>query len=142
MYRGRYQLGTHVPLAVLTVNGSNVPSAPASCPRLEVRTAAGAVVFGDKPVPVQDRYGAEVDATVFAYSLFLDGRFAAGLYTATYRYTLGSYEGVVVDEFEVVAGGDGDGAVIAMHYFDRPHAKFVVMQLDGGSLVKGRNPRV
>lgn len=141
MYRGRYQLGTEIPLQVLTVNGSNLPSAPTTCPRIEVRSSTGAVV-SDKAIPVMDRYGAEVDATLFAFSLFLDGSFAAGLYTVYYRYLLGTYEGLAVDTFEVVAGGDGDGAVIALHYFDRPHAKYVVMQLDSGRLVKGRNPRV
>lgn len=141
MFRGRFQLGTEIPLSVLTVNGSNVPSAPTVCPRIEVWSTTAKVV-SDKLIPVMDRYGTEVDATLFAYNLFLGGGFAAGLYTVYYRYLLGTYEALVEDTFEIVAGGDKDGAVISMYYFDRPQAKYVVMQLDSGKLVKGRNPRV
>lgn len=137
-YRGRYQIGTHVPLHVLTVNGSNVPSFPTDAPRIEVWSATAKVV-SNKAVPVVDRFG---QTGLFGHRLFLDGRFSAGRYTVYYRYLVGTYQGVVEDTFEVVAGGDGDGAVIALNYYERPHAVFCVFQLDSGRLVKGRNPRV
>ncbi len=137
-YRGRFQLGTEVTLAVLTVNGSNLPSFPDAAPVVEVWSSTGLVLAG-RAMPVVDRYGT---TGLFQLSTFLDARFSAGRYTAVYRYEVGSYEGLVEEVFEIVAGGDPAGAVIAMHYYDRPHAKFVVMQLDGGSLLARRNPRV
>jgi hypothetical protein len=137
-YRGRYQLGVEIPLGILTVNGSSLPSFPTTAPLVEVWSATAQVIPGRK-MPVVDRFGT---TGLFGLNLFLDARFSAGMYTAIYRYTVGSYQGQEEDVFEVVAGGDPAGSVIAMAYYDRPHAKFCVMQLDSGRLISRRNPRV
>lgn len=44
--------------------------------------------------------------------------------------------------FEVVAGGDANGAYTALHCYEQPQATFLVGQLDSGRLDVRRNPKV
>lgn len=137
-YRGRYQLGQEIPLGVLTVNASGAPSFPTTAPHMDVFSGSAKVVSG-KLLPVVDRGG---QTGYFHYPLYLGPQFAAGRYSVVYRYLVGTYLGQVEDTFEVIAGGDDEGEVLAMHWFERPQADFVVQQLSSGKLVRGRNPRI
>ena len=138
MYRGRYQLGQEIPLTVLTVNGSGTPTAPTEAPFYEVHNTSGKVKSG-KFMPVLDRFGV---TGLFQANVRLDTDFSPGRYTVVYRWLAGSFQGVEYSSFEVVAGGDADGAVIAAFWYERPHADFLVQQLDSGKLVRGKNPRL
>jgi hypothetical protein len=138
MYRGRYQNGDTVPLRVLCRDAAGVPGVPPRAPQVTVWSPAGAKVRV-RVMPVLDRYG---QAGLFHYPLYLDGDFAPGLYRAVYNYNLGSYVGIEEDGFEVLAGGNADGAVVALHFYVRPHARFVMQSLDSGKMVQGRNPTV
>lgn len=137
MYRGRYSLGQEIPLGVLTVNADGTPTLPTTAPHMDIFSSSAKVLEG-KLIPIIDRGG---QTGYFQYPLFLGPLFAAGRYSVIYRYLVGSYLGQVEDVFEVLAGDD-EGAVIAMYWYERPHAAFVVQQLDSGLLVRGRNPRL
>ena len=138
MFRGRYQLGQEVPLGVLAVNGSNTPSFPTIVPHMDVFSSTGKVIAG-KLLPVLDRGG---QTGYFQIPLFLGPQFVAGKYTAVYRWLVGTYLGQSADEFDVLAGGSTDGSIIAMHWFERPQAQFIVQHLDSGKVLRSRNPRV
>lgn len=138
MYRGRYQLGQEVPLGVLCLNAADTPTAPDRAPTMKVWDAAGTRV-ADLAIPALDRYAV---TGLFRHRLFLDGRFAAGRYTVTYHWNAGSFVGLDADTFEIAAGGHADGSVVAMTWYHRPQAEFIVQQLNSGAIVKGRNPRL
>jgi hypothetical protein len=72
----------------------------------------------------------------------LGSSFPAGRYRVSYHWTVGGYAGEAEDNFEVAAGGDPAGAVISLCWYERPHANFLIMQLDpaSGRLLFGRNP--
>lgn len=138
MYRGRHQLGQEVALGCLCVDGSGTPAAPTAAPTMKVVDSTGATVIS-RQIPVCDRYR---QTGLFQDNLFLDNRFSAGLYVASYSWVISATTYGEADTFEVVAGGDDDGAVIASCFYSRPHADFLVQQCDSGRLIFGRNPRV
>lgn len=138
MFRGRYQLGQFVPLAVQCVDASGSPTLPTAPPQLEIWQGS-TIVIAAKEIPIIDRYRTTAR---FGYRQPLDGRFAAGTYLASYTYTVGSLGVFAVDSFEVVAGGNADGAAIAITQFDCPHARFIVWATDMRKLLYGRNPRL
>ena len=137
MYLGRKQLGDSITLSLLTLNGSGVAAMPQYVPVLKVWSNS-AQIFS-REMPVVDRYNVP---GLFYYQLFLGSDFTTGLYHINYWWLIDAddYEGSAEDYFEVVAGGDDDGATLAMHYFKRPHADFVVRQTERGDIRAGRNP--
>jgi hypothetical protein len=137
-YRGRFQIGQEIPLGALCRDGNGTPTVPTLPPLMEIRDDAGAKIVSKK-IPIMDRYG---QTGLFQYNQFLDGRFSVGHYTVIFYYTAGSYLGIDTDEFDLVAGGNEEGAVISMYYFAKPHASFVVQQTSGGLLFAGRNPSI
>jgi hypothetical protein len=147
-YRGRYYLGEEIPLGVLTTNASGVPTVPDACPALEIYAPAGKVKGGWVPgglggggsmLPIVDRFGT---TGLFGVNLFLGGVFSPGLYRATYRWKVGTYHGLALDTFEVLAGGSARGTPISMFFHDQPQGDYLVRQLEAGRLVANRNPRV
>ncbi len=79
---------------------------------------------------------------LFGQRLLLTAEFAPGRYEIYYRYRASTYSNVVTDVFEIAAGGDTAGSVVSMVGYKRPHATYVVHQLDSGRIRKGKNPRV
>ena len=137
MWLGRYQLGQTVPLRLQCRNAASVAFLPSQPPLAKVFGASGLV--RSKAMPILDRY---VITGLFQLPLYLDGQFAPGLYESVYHFTDGSYYGIEVDNFEVVGGGNAAGAIVSMHWYERPHAAFVVAELETGNIFAGRNPRV
>jgi len=136
MYLGRYQLGQHMTLFVRTRDASGTPAFPDQAPTAYITSAGGALV-ATKKMPVVDRFGA---TGVFMLPLPVGAAFAVGHYVVTYHFKISSYQGVESDQFEIVSGGNKDGAVIAAHWYERPHGHFIVQQTDAGKLIQGRNP--
>ena len=136
MYCGRHFQGTEVSLSVLCKSASDVPVAPDAAPSIDVYSST-AKVLAAKTIPPIDRYGL---TGLFGLRLFLDARYAAGLYTVVYRWVSGSFKGTQLDDFEVLPGSSADGTPIATYLYKRPHADFLVQQLDSGELLRGRNP--
>lgn len=139
-YFGRYMLGTEIPLSVLTVDADQLPTAPDVPPVLKIWSATTLVLSAQ--MPVADRFGTTQNKTFFIYPLFLGGAYSAGLYDVTFSWDISSFAGVEAGNFEVVAGGHSDGAIIAMTLYHRPEADYVVWQNTAGKLQRSRNPRV
>lgn len=141
MYRGRFQIGDEIPLAVLTTNGSGVPVAPDSCPSVEIYGPSGKVqdwIPRGKQIPVMDRFAT---TGFFQGKIFLGSMFTTGLCTVAYRWTSGAYHGQSIDTFEILPGGSDRGHVIALDWYHCPQADFLIQQLDSGRIRAGRNPR-
>jgi hypothetical protein len=148
-YLGRYRQGQEVPVLVRTVNGV-VPAWPTveafslddadleNGPVLTLSTPAGVAVLSAKMAAVP----AEGVGT-FRLSPFLGFGFeAAGRYGAVVRYVAsGGAHRLLAGSFEVVAGGDRKGAVVAACAVRRPGVNYVAYQSDGGYLARGKNPR-
>ena len=139
-YLGRYTLGDLVPLYVEVQNtsGTLTNDSPA-VPTIDVWSASAKVAAGLR-IPVDDRY---VVNGLYWYWLSLNDRFTTGTYTAVSMYRIATTSArISTDVFEVVAGGNVEGAAIGMHYFKVPQTNFVIMQTDGGRIIRLRNPRI
>jgi hypothetical protein len=139
MYLGSYQLGDRVGLVVDCHRPGAVAELPDAAPVATIVGPSGTAVRTlavPPPEPISQ-------PGLFTFGLHLDGRFAPGRYAVRFSYTvLGATRVPKLATFEVLPGGDPDGAALAMYHFQRPHAAFLVRQLDSGKIVKGRNPRV
>ena len=133
----RYQLGDVVPLACLTKNGSGTPALPDDSPVARIYSDNAPVAT--LSLPIADRYQRP---GFFELPLLLDARFAVGRCSVVYQWAIGGVKGGDIDYFEVVAGGDQDGAGLALYYFERPTSSFVLLQTDAGRIVRRRNPQL
>lgn len=140
MFRGRYALGEEIPLHVLCVDAAGTPVTPDYPPNLKVWNTAGTKVV-NKLVPHVDPGG---QTGLFGMRVFLGADFAVGYYTATWSWsdTSGAHAGVEFSTFEIVAGGNSNGAVVAITHHHTPAANYVVKQLTRGAISKGRTPRL
>lgn len=136
-YLGRYRRGQVVPLQVLCYGPDMTPRPPDRAPVAHVYSSAGIVESAE--LSQADPLGEE---GLFLSRLPIGHRYSLGRYSVVYVYVSGDYEGVAVDHFEVIPGGDQNGGVISLHAFDRPESQYVVAQLDSGKLIRGRNPRL
>ena len=137
MYLGRYFQGQVVPIYIRTVNADGTPTAPDNPPYIDFRDDSGQVL--QVQAPIVDRYTV---TGLFIYPLFLTSSFPAGRYTATHFYLASTYNGLDSDVFEVVAGGDPDGAIITQAYWQRPEAVFLIQQTEADNILLRRNPSV
>lgn len=133
---GDFQLGHTLRVYVRTTDGTS-PAVPDDCPQMKV--FAGTTLKKNVKMPVLDP---DEMTGLFYYPLFLGTEFDTGQHSIEITWSVGSYSGVDIQHFAVVAGGDADGRVTSMTFFHRPHADFVVHGLETGSIKKGRNPRV
>lgn len=136
---GRYQRGQKVPIGVNAVDGSSNPVEPDEAPVATIRDPASNVVATlalPRVAPSRTSFGAGFFLGVLFQTL--------GTYQVSYAYTFaeGTGQGSASDSFEVIAGGDEGGSVVAMFSLDRPEARYVVGQLGCGKLAQGRNPRL
>lgn len=138
MDRGRIQLGEHLHLTVRTTDADGRPVAPDACPLLSVYDPTGAKLVS-KLIPIADPAAV---TGYFGYRLHLGAGFTIGKYRVLYTWAASGHHGAELDSFEATGGGDNQGCVIALKEFVRPHARFVVHQLDSGRLKRGRNPRL
>lgn len=141
MYLGRYQLGEDMPLPLTTVDASNLPTAPDNAPVAQIFNSSGTQVMSGR-MPVMDRYGTSTACTFFMLPVYLSGDYSAGLYSYVLTWNIAAAPFVETGTFEVVAGGDSNGTVIAMTFFHKPQADFVVYQTDAGKLRRGRGPKL
>lgn len=124
--------------------------------RLGERVAVEVVISGvpdDNPVAVvmpsggggtaaNQRMGYDKVAGVFRATIRLGATFGLGTYAVSVTYSIAGIASNIQSTFTVVGGGDQAGAVISLYAFDRPEARYVLAQLDGGKLVQGRNPKL
>lgn len=142
MFRGRFQLGDEVQLTVRCLTASDVPGTAATLTRQPVAILCKA---GDTQpavclrLPICDRY--EIDG-VFHHPLVLDHRFSAGFWTVHYQWEISSVPGSLTENFEIIAGGHGDGHGLSMYHFERLGSNFVLLQTASRRLLRRRNPRL
>lgn len=138
-YLGRWQQGEEVPLWVLCVDASGIPTDPDAAPTADIFGPSGVVAH--RQLPVQ-----EPAATVgfFQGFVFLSELYPAGRYTVELRWTTGSgaFFGASSAILEVVPGGDPSGQILAMSYYHQPQADYYVQERSSGRIYKGQNPRV
>ena len=131
MQLGRFILGQFVRVPVFTGN------VPAAAPLLTVYTGTGTRIYGPVKMPPGDFYG--VDG-YFVLPVRLGSLFAVGRYAVAISYAAPDPT-LTVARFEIVAGGDVDGAVTALTFYRRPHANFLVGRLDSDQRMLAKNPR-
>ena len=136
MSLGRFQAGQFLTLAVNTTDAGHVPALPDSAPVMTI-TDSGSAVIATAKVPLDPLL-----PFTFGMRIFLGLEFALGTYTVGYAWTVNGSGVSVSDTFDLIAGGDAGGRIIAMYGYDRPEAKYVVTQLTSGNVVQGRNPRL
>lgn len=146
-YLGRYQLGVHVPLTLFTVDSTGEPLHCDDSPTIKVLAQDGDTIVDTKEIPAlnRDRYKG-----LFHYRLFLGANphvpvseaFAVGRIFIYYEWVIDGTTYGDLAVLDAVASGNDAGAVISMERFDRPHGDFLVMQLDTGKIIAGRNPRI
>ncbi len=136
MYLGAAQLGERFPIGAFcdSAFAGGAAVSPASAPTITVWNDAGSVVYQGAIPPVDLTAG----QGLFSRTLHLGPAFSVGRHAVKVDYGTRS----AIAHFEILPGGSTDGAVIAIAYVDRPHARFVVQQLDSGRIVRGREPRV
>lgn len=136
MNSGRFQLGQEIPIFVHCQN-TEIEKVPSSAPVATIYDADGTKVTTLSLPPV-DR--GVIDG-LFVGRLLLDDRFDLGHYNVAINFVAAAVKHLAVDHFEVVDGGDVDGAVVSMTFYQRPHANFLVQRLSSGQRLIGRNPR-
>ncbi len=135
-YLGAVMQGRRVPLLVRTLGAGSVPRVPLLPPVATLVDEGGSVVL-QAELPAMNQGGT---VGLFGMGLRLGGNMPPGRYCVVYSYVLGTVVQMLHSFFDVVAG-DPAGAVISTFAHDRPEARYVLAQLDGGQLVQGRNPK-
>ncbi len=79
---------------------------------------------------------------VYSLPLRLSTRYPVGRYGVLYQSPVGSFLGVSLGIFEVVANGDGAGPVIAAYTMAESTGDLVLGQLGSGAIVVGQKPGV
>lgn len=137
MYIGRWQLGTYVPLTVLTQAANGAAILPDDQVNLVLFDTATYTRQGPYRLPVVDSVNRP---GVFTYGLFLTSDFSPGRYIVEFRWNVAGYIGLKADIFDVVEGGNSDGSIVSIDFWNRPEADYVIAILDGGKIIQGRNP--
>lgn len=139
-YIGRFRQGDTVPLFCACKNATGGLAMPNDSPTVKIWDPLAGLVSSFQ-IPVVDRYD---QVGLFLGQLRLGIPYAnVGLWSATYTYLMpDGTNGIQQDTFEIMEGGNPDGNVVSMYWYERPWADFVVQQLDSGKLVAGRNPKL
>lgn len=135
MYFGRQENGIEVRLHVQCKTSAGVIVEPDAPPFVDVWN--NGVKFFSAGMFPEERTNA---VGLFVFPLYLMS-FTVGTCQCVFRWITGGVSHVIVGYFEIVAGGNDDGAVISMFYFNTPQGKFIVHQTDAGILKMGKNPQ-
>ena len=138
MNLGRFELGQELVVPMLCTDGSGVAVVPDVPPAIALYNAAGVKVLSAQ-MACRDRYGA---TGLFLYRTPLNATFAVGKWSASVAWKAAGVGRVRAFQFEIVAGGDANGAVVGLYFLERPQANYVVQKTDGGARSFGRNPRL
>ena len=133
MYVGRFALGQFVPLFAACRDGNGDAVSPTSAPTFTVYKSTDTPISGADTVPMPPL--AKDDQTgLFLYHLRLGSSFSTGRYHVLIEYAYSGGTGAIQRVFEVIGGGHSSGAYLAIHQYRRPHASYLVGQLDSGTL--------
>lgn len=140
-YLGEYLLGEWIPIPLVCRDASGNESNPTAAPTLNIYKANDTPVTGYDDVTVPPFAQGERTG-YFNKNVFLNSNFSAGRYIALLQYAVSGSNKAELHFFEVVAGGNAKGAYVALFYYPRPHANYIVGQLDDGTLEMRRGPRL
>ncbi len=139
MFLGRFTLGQFAPVSVVC-HDADIAFAPTFAPTMAIFDSS----LTKLTLPFTS-YLVSVDpgsvTGLFILNLFLGEEFDIGHYSAVINYTANSVKKLAVCHFEVVDGGDENGAIISMAAYRCPHAFFLVQKLDSNKRRLARNPR-
>lgn len=135
-YRGRYQLGRFLPLAIRCRDADGIPVEPDTAPVALVAGPSGAI--DSLRLGIRDRFQL---TGYFQTNLRLDSRFTVGNYQVLYTWSIGGTAYSEQDDFEVLPGGHADGAALSLFYVPRPQADYLLLGMDSGKILRRRNPR-
>ena len=137
MYLGRQQLGTHLDVFLQTLDEDGVGTMPDAVPLMKVWLGSTLALAAEMPI---------IDKTImvglFRYPLFLGLGFTVGHYSIGLHYVV---NGLSVNEtrtFEVLPAGDQRGQVLSMYWLHRPENDQVIMQMESGIILRGKNPKI
>lgn len=136
MYLGEKQQGDLLSLQVYTTS-SGVGVLPDEPPRAVVIGESGQVE--SHLLPIDD----ERNVTGrFLHLVPLDAKYSEGRYWIQYYFQTSGTTVSEIHSFVIVPGGDPKGTGIAMEHFRRPPNDFILLQTDGGFLLRKKNPEV
>lgn len=139
---GRYQLGEYVRIPVQTRNASAAETAPSAAPTYTLYKANDTPITGHDTVTMPPKFLGLLTGW-FESEIRLSSTFSAGRYNVLIEYSIsGGHTGAEQHSFDVVAGGNANGAYIGLQWYPRPHAKFLVGLLDSNTLEARKNPKV
>lgn len=135
MYNGRTENGFELRLHVQCKTAAGIIVEPDSIPTVDIWNA-GSKVFSGQMFPEE-----RLNATGLMVCPVYLAAFTVGTCQCIFRWTYQGFNGVKLGYFEIVPGGNDDGSVIAMFYFETPPGRFLVHQTDRGILKMGKNPQ-
>lgn len=140
-YLGKFQNGDRLPLAVACVDKEGVPTAPDLAPTAKIFIDDGTLqATVSLPAVHADINSAGAFQGLFKIR-YLEGGLATDKYYVAYRYYLSGvpYQ-TETDSFELVAGGNSAGTVIALAHTPQHGQSVVQYDTEDGNIYLGRNP--
>lgn len=140
-YLGRLQQGTELQLVLQCRDAAGEPEDPLHPPVASIYRDGGTPTFLESVSLAAALRG--VATGVFRLPLFLGPVFSvATRHLLILRWVdQAGRARQRVGVFNLIPGGSPDGAVTAIHYVNRPDARYLMYSTDGGRLLRGRNPR-
>lgn len=136
MFIGRYKKGDWLPLSVQCRDNLAVV-APDAAPMVNIYSPTFSKVFTARSSPPR---ASGRRTGLFEIEQFLGSEFSTGIYNVLVTYSKSPKNFADLLSFEVVPSGHQDGSYINLYFYERPHADYVVGQLDGDVLEFRKNP--
>jgi hypothetical protein len=140
-YLGEFFQGEWVNIPVVCRNASLAEANATAAPVLNIYRADNTPITGADDITMAPFAQGERTG-YFNRAVQLDSNFTAGRYVCHIAYAVSGSNKAELHFFQVVAGGNAKGAYVALWYYPRPHAKYIVGQLDDGTLEMRRGPKI
>lgn len=140
MFYGRRQLGQWLDIAIQCADANRTPSLPVDCPMLRIKRASDGATIYSREMPICEKQGTAIG--LFLGQVFLGSDFHTGEHAVQIAYTVGSHTTIETGTFQITGGGNPNGQVIGMAWFDRPNRSNILYQVESGRIIRGSNPRI
>ena len=138
---GRQQRGTELVIVLQSFNATESTADPDYIPTVTIYKDGSSRTLIQTVKIAADQRG--VVGGFFRLPIFLGELYTStGRYLVAMRWCTGGIAHCVTGDFYMLPGGSADGTIISMSPIERPDARYVIWQTDGGLIVRGRNPRV
>ena len=138
---GTKLLGQWVSVPVSCKDASGDQIAPDAAPTVTIYKANDTPITGVDSVKMPPLSPGQLTG-FFNLDVQLGSHFSAGRYHCLVEYLVSTVKHAEQHFFEIAAGGNANGAYVAMFYYPRPQANYVVGQLDDGTLEFRRGPKL